>query len=395
MTILFWLRKNATNRKGECPVWCSISMHQGKSEFSCRVNANPSEWNQVRQRAECRPGRNGAQADYINAHLEQITSKLLRAKIQLQAQDKPVTPLAIRQMYQNEGKAEPCPTFLEMYDKCLSRKTHLTQSSKTKYSYLRTATEQFLAGQNALAIKPVQMTGNLLEEFEFFMRQTRGVRSQNYLYKCVDGLREVLRFCHRKQVEVNHAAMNYAIKKGKVKPPVYLSSGQFAALEAFTHPNACLVRARDLAAFQRYTGLAYVDLMGFDFAKDTVFENGKTWICKARHKSDETTLLPLFAPAKAILEKYAYKLPHLSNQKYNDYLGTIGQTIGVPFKISSHVMRKTAGMLWLQAGVPYALVSKMLGHSNIATTQRHYVRVDLRTMETFFNTAPQGGKPMP
>lgn len=272
-----------------------------------------------------------------------------------------------------------------MYDLCLSRKTHLTDSSKAKYSYLRKTVGDFFKSRNATNLTPAQVTTGLMDDFEQYLKTVRGVKSQNYLYKCVDALRETLRFCQKKQVEVNHAALNYPVGKGKPKAIIYVTSEQLARIEAFTHPNASLIRARDLALFQRHTGFGYADMCGFDFGRDTVFDGNRHWIQKPRHKSGEMTLLPLFPEALAILEKYDFRLPKLSNQKYNAYLGTIGDVAGLPFKLTSHILRKTAGMLWLQAGVPYAILSKMLGHANIATTQRHYVQVDRATMEKFFS----------
>jgi len=61
MTILYWVRKNQTNRKGECPIWYSISMHPLKDEFSCKISIHPQHWDQAAQQAS------GPLASYINA----------------------------------------------------------------------------------------------------------------------------------------------------------------------------------------------------------------------------------------------------------------------------------------------------------------------------------------
>ncbi|MDJ1467266.1 tyrosine-type recombinase/integrase [Xanthocytophaga flava] len=50
-------------------------------------------------------------------------------------------------------------------------------------------------------------------------------------------------------------------------------------------------------------------------------------------------------------------------------------------KLSSRVARKTAGQLWIDAGVSIESVSKILGHANIKTTQKAYVKVTEKRIE--------------
>ncbi|MDJ1480301.1 site-specific integrase [Cytophagaceae bacterium YF14B1] len=376
MTVLFWLRKNQMNKKGECPIWCTISIEQSKSEFSCKMTIDPIHWDQRNQRAR------GRLADYINTQIEQILAKVFDIKVIAQAQGKSVTPQLIKNEYQ--GKVVTKPTFLQMYAKCLERKTHINPISKKHYERRMKNIEVFLKLHKKELILPEEFTPDLLEELEHHLKSEHKVKSQEYLFRYLDSVREVLRFCHKKDIPVNRQTMEYEIKKGKTKTPVYLNQQQILALANFKSPAKHLMQTKDLALFQRYTGFAYIDLTTFDYENDTVEENGKRWIKKIRTKSGEVSLLPLFDEARTILEKYDYKLPVISNQKYNAYLGTIGEIIGLPFKLTSHILRKTAGALWLQEGIPYALVSTMLGHSSITTTQKHYVRVDLSALKAHF-----------
>ena len=77
-----------------------------------------------------------------------------------------------------------------------------------------------------------------------------------------------------------------------------------------------------------------------------------------------------------ILEKYKGKaidnklLPILSNQKMNAYLKEIGDVCEIDKNITFHLARHTfATTVTLSKGVPIETVSKMLGHTNITTTQ--------------------------
>ena len=67
-------------------------------------------------------------------------------------------------------------------------------------------------------------------------------------------------------------------------------------------------------------------------------------------------------------------LPILSNQRMNSYLKEIGDLCGIKEEITFHTARHTfATTIALTNGVPIESVSKMLGHTNIKTTQ-HYAK---------------------
>lgn len=77
-----------------------------------------------------------------------------------------------------------------------------------------------------------------------------------------------------------------------------------------------------------------------------------------------------------LLAKYKNNLPNkvllpvLSNQKMNSYLKEIGDLCGIDKNLTFHLARHTfATTITLAKGVPIETVSKMLGHTNIQTTQ--------------------------
>jgi site-specific recombinase XerD len=70
-----------------------------------------------------------------------------------------------------------------------------------------------------------------------------------------------------------------------------------------------------------------------------------------------------------ILEKWNYTLPVLSNQKINFSLHEIETILGFHKPLTSHVARHTFATLTLSKNVPIAVVQRLLGHADIATTQ--------------------------
>lgn len=130
-----------------------------------------------------------------------------------------------------------------------------------------------------------------------------------------------------------------------------------------------LAKARDLFLMQCYTGLAYSDLMAFDFS-ECEESGGKYFYHGKRVKTDTDFTFQLLGGAVTILKKYDFKLPTISNQKYNEYLKAIGAIVGVP-KLHSHMGRATAATMFLSFGMPINVVAKVLGHTNIRQTQRY------------------------
>ncbi|CDN32525.1 transposase [Mucinivorans hirudinis] len=62
--------------------------------------------------------------------------------------------------------------------------------------------------------------------------------------------------------------------------------------------------------------------------------------------------------------------PVICNQKMNAYLKEIGDLCGLEKNLTFHLARHTfATTITLAKGVPIETVSKMLGHTNIKTTQ--------------------------
>lgn len=141
-----------------------------------------------------------------------------------------------------------------------------------------------------------------------------------------------------------------------------------------------LDKARDLFVFSAYTGLAYVDVMNFDYSTMTVEKSGLTYIDGKRIKTRNSFFTPILEPAMAVLRKYDFHLPTMSNQKANDYLHVIQERLGISKDITFHVARHSFATLCLSHDVPIEDVARMLGHRDIKTTQI-YAKVLTSTIE--------------
>jgi site-specific recombinase XerD len=107
-------------------------------------------------------------------------------------------------------------------------------------------------------------------------------------------------------------------------------------------------------------------------------ENEVSIISIRMGKTDDYVQIPLVEEAKEIVEKYSnspdreilnFVLPRIKNQKINFHLKTIGNTVGIQKTITHHVARHTFATRALNRGIPIEVVQKLLGHTDLKTTQ--------------------------
>ena len=138
---------------------------------------------------------------------------------------------------------------------------------------------------------------------------------------------------------------------------------------------------RDLFLFSYYTGLAYIDLKHLSADMLRRWPDGNLWIDTKRQKTDVPVHVRLLDVPIRLIEKYGgtteggLLFPVPSNQKVNSYLKETTSVCGIDKDLTFHMARHTfATTVTLANGVPIETVSKMLGHTNIQTTQI-YARV--------------------
>lgn len=152
----------------------------------------------------------------------------------------------------------------------------------------------------------------------------------------------------------------------------YLTPEEFQRLRRAKMPTLCLERIRDLFVFQTYTCMSYVDLTNFN--PSTITKSGV--YTANRGKTGVEFSFFLLKPAREILEKYADKLPVISNVKYNSYLKLVAQAAGIEKPITSHWARHTGATILLNDGcVDMEIISRILGHTSTKQTRQTYAKL--------------------
>jgi site-specific recombinase XerD len=153
--------------------------------------------------------------------------------------------------------------------------------------------------------------------------------------------------------------------------------------------NTRLEKVRDLFVFGCSTGMRISNYSCIE-KKDIV--NG---VIKVRDKknSDKTLEIPLNDFSTLLLKKYDYKLPSLSNQKFNDYIKEVFQVIGYdenvkktvkvgkdiieqinPLyeRISSHTARRSFITIMKNEKIPDKIIMGFTGHKSLEVFNKYY-----------------------
>lgn len=215
------------------------------------------------------------------------------------------------------------------------------------------------------------LTYQNIVDFDAHLRQT--IKSQPTLYKRHSALHRYIKEAINRRLCKFDPYSQFKVKKGKSKDPVFLIESEIQKIKDWEPVNDKLQHVKDMFIFQCFTGMAYVDMV--NFSKADIFEmDGEKVINSKREKTDESFISLLLPEAEEILEKYDYKLPIMSNQKYNDYLKLLAAGAGIKKTLTSHTARHTFGTYLINKDIPIETVSRAMGHSNIKMTQ-HYAKL--------------------
>jgi site-specific recombinase XerD len=233
---------------------------------------------------------------------------------------------------------------------------------------------------------------SFFNNFDYYLRSRSC--ANNYTVKMIKNLGKIINIC----CENGTAESNpIAFYKGRTKTVDrnFLSQEEIQIILQKRFVSARLDVIRDVFLFCCFTGLAYADVQKLKITDIQKGIDGELWIIKNRQKTNVRASIPLLQNAVELINKYENHpvcsnlgnvFPVPSNQKMNEYLKEIAELCGIEKKLTSHIARHTfATTVTLLNGVPIESVSKMLGHTNIRTTQ-HYAKIlDIKLSEDMAN----------
>jgi len=248
-----------------------------------------------------------------------------------------------------------------------------------KYKTCFDTLHRYMKGED-IPLKELKLT--FIQNYYIYLVSEEGMQS-NSAFNHIKALKKVINEAINSELISFNPFRNFHCRYRIPNRP-FLSDEEITALKDTVMPSVKLTRVRDLFLVQIYTGLAYADVTTVQSKNIEIGVDGKYWLITRRLKTGSRVALPLLPVALNIFEKYEYKLPYLSNQKYNKYLKEVALASGISKKLTTHIARHTfATTITLSKGIPIETVSKVLGHSSISTTQIYAKIVDTKISKDF------------
>ena len=228
-----------------------------------------------------------------------------------------------------------------------------------------------------------------ISEFEFWLKSIRNC-NHNTTIKYISNLRKIVNNCIRNGWLSRDPCVQFKRKKREVERNA-LSLEELEVIASKNFKSERLNVIRDVFVFACYTGLAYIDVKQLKRTQINIGVDGQQWIFTRRQKTDTASRVPLLPVALEIIDRYKDHpvssnkdtvLPVPSNQKVNAYLKEIMDVCEISMNLTFHIARHTfATTITLNNNGPIETVSKMLGHTNLRTTQLYAKVLDKKVSQ--------------
>lgn len=351
---------------------------------SSQLSVKKALWSNSTSRAKGRT----ADAIALNASLDALTASLYELFRKHEFEDY-LTAESFKTLFLGEEKE--FSTILPVFDKYIESikekvGVSLRKGSFQKYTIIRRDFVEFLETKyKRKDLGLLEFNSVVLKDFELFLVTEKNI-SHNTAQKKLKGIKTMVIYAQKRGIIQHDPFMDIRFHYKPVdrgflteEEVIKISDKDLSSL-----PRLELVR--DIFLFSCFTGLAYIDVSNLT-PEHIVSLDGNDWIMTKRQKTSTTSNVLLLDIPKSIIQKYEGQtkrkgklFPILSNQKMNSYLKEIADICGIKKNLTFHIARHTFATLCLSKGVPVESVSKILGHTNIKTTQI-YARITNKKIE--------------
>lgn len=372
--VLFLIRRNQVNKEGKCAIMIRITVDGEYERINSTLTIEPELWDSAASKAI---GRSSKIAEF-NKRIEDIRHVIKEHYYDILNRHGYVTAEMVKNAFTGVTAKEE--SLVPLYLQHLEDTKKLVGLSKAdptykKYERMYRRVVEFMKKKYNITDIPLrEIKLSFITDLEFFLR-TEYKYSQNTTYKCMKFFKQVINKGIRAGLIFVDPFNGYKISCERVDRG-FLSEDELAKMMAKTFGSKRLEQVRDIFIFACFTGLAYIDLANLRVDNIQKMFDGRLWIVTHRQKTNTKVTVPLLPPALKILNKYEGQfldgqlLPIITNQKLNCYLKEIAEICEINKNLTFHLARHTfATTMTLGKGVPIESVSKMLGHTNIQTTQ--------------------------
>ncbi|WP_313240248.1 site-specific integrase [Sphingobacterium multivorum] len=405
LSLLFFLKKPKNYKEGAPRfIYLRITVDGKRAELSAGREIEPDKWNSKAGKAI----GTKEEKKTLNSFLDKFKSDVSAVHTQMVAKGAEIAAESVKLRYLGKDEPAPTHTILEAIKEHNLKMEALigqdyAKGTLKRFQVLERHVEGYvlhLYKKNDLDVKKIDRA--FIANFDFYLRNEKK-NANNTAIKHIKNFGKIIRICVDNKWLESDPFVGYKLKSKPVHRD-FLTADELQLVASKVFATERLAQVRDFFLFSCFTGLSYVDVKKLKPSEVIVGVDGSRWINIYRQKTGTRVPVPLLAVAEAILDKYKDHpvciandvcLPISSNQKMNEYLVEVADLSGVKKTLGNRVAKRTfATTVTLCNGVPIESVSKMLGHTNLRTTQIYAqlldekLAIDMAPLKELFKNIP-------
>lgn len=372
----FFLKRSIVRKNGKSPITGRITVNGEKVEFSTKQMLASSKWN-----ADIGEGRgNSIEVKMLNENLASIRMTIYSIYRNLSEQHDIITAEKIKKLYtQTDMYPQTLLSLFKKHNddalKLVGRGRSMVTCKKYDLAYRRV--KEFLShqyGKDDIYLDNLNL--QFINDYELYLRVNCKL-GINMTAKMIQLLKKVVIMARKIGIIGFDPFFQHHTKWEKVAIE-YLTKQE---IEKIIKKEIAIKRldvVRDVFLFSVFTGLSYIDIKNLTIDNIQERYDDAHWIITKRQKTNTKVELPLLNIPLKIMEKYKDErnglklLPVMSNQKVNAYLKELADICGIKKRLTFHVARYSfSTSIMLDNGISIETLSRVLGHTNIKTTQQY------------------------
>ena len=383
-SVLFYANKSKV-KDGIVPVMGRITINGTQSQFSCKRSIPLSLWD---AKGNCAKGRTREALD-LNRDLDNIKAQIIKHYQHLSDREAFVTAEMVRNSYQGFGSEYE--TLLRAFDKdCESLKRRVGKDRALGTYKLQVRSRNYVAdflqmNFRRTDISMQELTPDFIKEFAVYLANDRHLAKSTLWLSCMH-LKGVVGRAHDNGKIQRNVFAQFHISP-KCKERTFLTEEELKTVMTHEFEDSNLAFVRDLFVFMNFTALSFVDLK--ELSTDNIVEvNGEKWIVGKRHKTGVPYQVKLLEVPLQIIDRYRNYPKENPKSVFGEVnywsvckkLKPVMKECGIDKPISAHCARHGFATMALTNGMPIESVSRVLGHTNIVTTQI-YARITTQKLD--------------
>ena len=369
--VLFYAN-GSKEKNGIVPIMGRVTINGTVAQFSCKRSIAKELWDAKGNRAKGK----SREARETNLALDNIKAQIIKHYQRISDREAFVTAEMVRNAYQGIGGEYE--TLLKAFD----RDNEVFKKRVGKDRVMATYQSRVRARNHVAAfiksfykrndMSMLELTLDFIKEFAAYLSTEAGLQNGSIWANCM-WLKGVVMRAHFNGLIPRNPFAQFHISPN-IKEREYLTEEELKTLMTHEFADAKLSYIRDIFVFASFTALSFVDVK--ELTTDDIVEvNGEKWILSKRHKTKVPFQVKLLDIPLQIIRRYEEFqtdksiFPNLNYWSICKPLKKMIKECGITKDISFHCARHGFATLALSKGMPIESVSRVLGHTNIVTTQ--------------------------